>query len=329
MKRLVAFAVGLTIGLALCGCTRKKHAVVVISNERSGDLTVIDPDTDTVTKTIPVGKRPRGMKASPDGKLVYVAVTGSTRDGPRDTAADGIAVVDLERGVVLRRLGCGRDPEAFDVTPDGKRLFVSNEETAEVSEVDIASDSVVRRIPVGKEPEGVTIADGEIFVTSEAESRVDVISDAEHRVVRSIPTPARPRAIAVRGGEAFVTAENAGSLAVLDTHGGLKETLALGPGARPMGIAVAGNEAFVSNGRGKSVAVVDMRRHSILGTIRDVGPRVWGLAATEKKLYAAAGSDVAVIDIEQRAVLRHLRAGDGVWGVIVVTPDVTGSSRNR
>src|SRR4051812_4999976 len=78
-----------------------------VSNEDGGDVAVIDTGSDTVVTTIPVGKRPRGVKLSPDGKLLYVALSGSPRGGPGvdesklpppDRAADGIGVVDLKAG---------------------------------------------------------------------------------------------------------------------------------------------------------------------------------------------------------------------------------------
>ena len=50
---------------------------IFVSNEKSGDLTVISGDDFQVVTTIPVGKRPRGIRASPDGKTVYVALSGT------------------------------------------------------------------------------------------------------------------------------------------------------------------------------------------------------------------------------------------------------------
>src|SRR4051812_46856197 len=50
---------------------------VCVSNERSGDVSIIDPATDKAIAVIPVGKRPRGIHASPDGKTLYVAVSGT------------------------------------------------------------------------------------------------------------------------------------------------------------------------------------------------------------------------------------------------------------
>src|SRR5436309_564312 len=83
---------------------------VWVSNERSNDVTVIEGGTHKLVATISVGKRPRGIHVSPDGKRVYVATSGSPiappplpgmkesaadDDGEKagDRSADGIAVV--------------------------------------------------------------------------------------------------------------------------------------------------------------------------------------------------------------------------------------------
>ncbi|MEO5742614.1 MAG: hypothetical protein ABIS29_18665, partial [Vicinamibacterales bacterium] len=50
---------------------------VYVTNEISGDLTVIDGGTNQVVATIPLGKRPRGIKVSPDGTKLFVALSGS------------------------------------------------------------------------------------------------------------------------------------------------------------------------------------------------------------------------------------------------------------
>jgi YVTN family beta-propeller protein len=50
---------------------------VYVTNEIGGDLTVIDGGTNQVVTTIPLGKRPRGIKVSPDGTKLFVALSGS------------------------------------------------------------------------------------------------------------------------------------------------------------------------------------------------------------------------------------------------------------
>src|SRR5579864_9168240 len=90
-----------------------------VTNETSGDLTVIDAATLATVTTIPLGKRPRGIAPSPDGTRLYVALTGSPAAPPGvdektlpppDRSADGIGVVDLVEGKLLRVLPSGTDP---------------------------------------------------------------------------------------------------------------------------------------------------------------------------------------------------------------------------
>ena len=54
-----------------------------------------------VIGTFPVGKRPRGIHATPDGGRVFVTLSGSPRmtpawmkSAPADKRADGLGVID-------------------------------------------------------------------------------------------------------------------------------------------------------------------------------------------------------------------------------------------
>ena len=108
-----------------------------VTNEQSGDLTVINGDTQTVMATAALGKRPRGIQASPDGKSLYVALSGSPKAGPGvdpktlpppDRSADGIGEVDTGTFTVKRVIHAGTDPEQLAVSADGTRLYVANED---------------------------------------------------------------------------------------------------------------------------------------------------------------------------------------------------------
>src|SRR6266540_6944255 len=125
---------------------------VYVTNEASGDLTVIDAATQTVVATAPLGKRPRGIKPSPDGKSLYVALSGSPNAGPGvdpktlpppDRSADGIGEVDADTYKVKRIIHAGADPEQVDISRDGSRLYVANEDAAQVSVVDLKAGTVV------------------------------------------------------------------------------------------------------------------------------------------------------------------------------------------
>ncbi len=145
--------------------------------------------------TIPVGKRPRGIHASPDGKTVYVALSGTPIAAPpqldakgnpifqkgkddddddgvkADKSADAIGVVDVAQrkadGQDIRGLGSRRSFRSARTAPSST-FPTKTSKTASV--INIATGKVEHIIAVGQEPEGVAAApDGKRFyVTCEA-----------------------------------------------------------------------------------------------------------------------------------------------------------------
>src|SRR5262245_61255322 len=201
-----------------------------VSDETGGAVIVVDPAGGQVVERIVVGKRPRGLRITRDGKQLLVALSGSPIAGPgvdesklppADRSADGIGVVDLATRKLVRMLPSGQDPESFDLSPDGKTLYVSNEETAEMSVLDLATGTIRGRVKIGEEPEGVTVRpDGrEVYVTCEGDNEVFAIDTAALKVVGRMKTAARPRSIVFTrdGATAFVTDENAATVTVIDT----------------------------------------------------------------------------------------------------------------
>jgi YVTN family beta-propeller protein len=317
---------------------------VFVSDETGGDVVLVDPDSGQIVERIAVGKRPRGMKLSADGRQLFVALSGSPIGGPHvdesklppaDRTADGIGVVDLTSRKVVRKYKSGQDPESFALSPDGKMLYVSNEDAAEMSVLDLTSGNVTNRVKVGEEPEGVTVRpDGrEVYVTCEGDNEVVAIDTTSFAVVATMKTAARPRAVVFTpdGSTAFVTNENGGAVTVIDVpNHTVAATIKLPTAAgatvppRPMGAVLStdARQLFVSLGRAKSIAMIDVASRQLLRTIDEVGARPWGIGLSPdgKKLYTANGpaGDVSVVDIETGKVDRRIAVGGGPWGVAVV-----------
>ncbi len=320
-------------------CTRKPAEpayLVYVSNEGSGDMTIVDPQQAEAVATVPLGKRPRGIQFA--NGSIYVALSGSPSAPPGvdestlpppDKSADGIGVVDLAQRKVLRKLYGGSDPEQFAISKDGKRLYVANEDAAGVSIIDLDSSKILGTVPTGEEPEGVTLSpDGKfVYVTSEDDGTVAVIDTATEKGVATIRVGRRPRSVAVLpdGKTAFVTNENDASLSVVDcTKNETVATIPAGDGMKPMGTALTrdGSKLYVSTGRGKKVLIIDTATRSVTGSI-EVGPRPWGIALSpdEKLLFTANGpsNDLSVVDLATNTVVRKIKTGERPWGVVVVS----------
>lgn len=311
---------------------------VYVTNERAGTLSVIDEPSGKVVQTLPLGKRPRGLKLSPDGKLLYVALSGSPVAGPGvdesklpppDRGADGIGIVDVAQLKLVKVLRGITDPEQLAVSHDGKRLYIASEDSGQAIVLDAQTGATLAKLPVGMEPEGVTISpDGKfVYVASETDHKVSVIDTATSKVVASVPVGQRPRVIefSLDGARAFVSNETDGSITVIDARkhavvGTFK--LEGGPLIRPVGLASSpdGKKLYAATGRGGTVVALDAQTGKQLASAA-VGQRPWGLAvsADGSRLYSANGpsNDVTVLDAATLAVRGKIPVGESPWGVVV------------
>jgi YVTN family beta-propeller protein len=349
MKLTSALISILTLAIlgASCGGVKFKEEAasyrIYATNESSGDLTVIDSKNHDVIATVAVGKRPRGIRASRDGKLIYVALSGSPLSPPGtdpktlpppDRTQDGVAVVEAASNKVLRVIRCGEDPEQFDLSLDGNTLYVANEDVAKISVVDLRTDKVVASVAVGEEPEGVTVSpDGKfVYVTAEAEGAVFVIETATNKMIKSVKVGERPRSVMFLpdGSKAYVTVENDAVIAVLDggTHE-LQRKIELGSPKelRPMGFALTkdAKRLFASMGRGGRVIAMDTATDAVNGTFY-TKDRPWGIALSPdgSTLYTANGpsNEVTAIDVPSGKLTRRIQTGKRPWGIITLAPSI-------
>ena len=328
---------------------------IYVSNEKSGDVTVIDGANLSVLGTISVGKRPRGIHSSPDGKTVYVALSGTPVKAPpqldakgnpvfekkkgkdddddddagADKSADGVGIIDVASRKLTGKIKAGSDPEEFDLSKDGKQIYISNEDVKTASIVNIAANKVEHIIPVGLEPEGVTTTpDGKHFyVTCEAGGDIYVIDTKSAAVSAHFKIEGRPRSVGFLASApvAFIPSESAGQLNIIDSANvKVLKTITLPEGSRPMQARISSDDKklYVSNGRAGNILVFDTKTYELLNTIK-VGPRPWGMGLSPdgKLLFVANGpsNDISVVDLTANKEIRRVAAGTSPWGLTIVT----------
>lgn len=297
-----------------------------VSNEGSGSISIIDTRHRRKVADIPMGARPRGIRAGPTGRRVYVALSDAAPTA--ETDRDGIAVLDLHRLEVVERHRAGSDPEQFAVSPDGQTLYASNEDAGTASITNLETGKVLATLIVGVEPEGVAVSpDGRwVYVTAETSNTVSVIDTRLREVVASFMVGARPRAATFSpdGSRAYVTNEISGTVSVVDTRDHrVVASIRLESSAKPVGVVVSpdGTRLYIANGHAHTLAVIDAATHQMIAKI-PVGRRPWGvgLSLDGRYAYTANGGsdDVSVVDLRAMEVVATIPVGQRPWGITIL-----------
>lgn len=280
---------------------------LVVAVREAGELQWLDIASQRVVQRVAVGKNPEFVRVR--GGLAFVSYEPSSTGAPPKSATaasaattasasghaaasddDGdkepaqIAVVSLASGKVLRRIVGGAETEGIEVTPDGRRIVVTNEADNNLTVHDVKTGKRLQTIDVAKwgvRPRGIKVSpDGKHYaVTLEFANKVLVL-DARFKPLRTVDT-----------------------------------------GAAPYGISFdrSGKRLFVAAARDKVVNVFDATTYAKLADI-PVGERCWHFTFTpdDARLLVACGrsKDVVVVDANSYQVLQKLPAQGMPWGVV-------------
>jgi len=294
-----------------------------ITLEKDNALAVVDGETGKLVKTVKIGKRPRGVAISKDGKQLFVAASDDNT----------ILAIDTANLKVTGKLPSDKDPETFAIDPEGKFIYASNEDDNLVTVIDIAGRKAVKQIPVGVEPEGIAVSpDGRWVVsTSETTNMAHWIDRAKLEIVDNTLVDPRPRSAQFTpdSQQLWVSSEIAGNVSVFDTANRqlVKKIGFAIPGVtqekiQPVGIRIDQDRrfAYVALGPANRVAVIDAQKLEVVDYYL-VGQRVWNLEFSPdgKRLYTTNGvsNDISIIDLEKRKVTKSVAVGHYPWGVAV------------
>ena len=135
---LDSMRVALTIDL---GDYRRPHGItflagdslVAVSSEASRNVLVVNVVAGQVRKVIPTQANGSHMVAvAADGSHAFTGNIGS----------NSISEIDLSRGQFVRSIDVPAQPEAINVTPDGREVWVGSNATGKISVVDPVSATV-------------------------------------------------------------------------------------------------------------------------------------------------------------------------------------------
>jgi YVTN family beta-propeller protein len=171
-----------------------------------------------------------------------------------NAAGDNIHVIDPATNKVVGVIEDIEVPHGLVISPDGRRIYVTDEALTTLDVVDAKSLKVFKRIPLSGRPNNVDISkDGShVYVgIRQAPGAVDVIDTASLTNVKSVPVKGEIHNVYVTpdGKHAVAGSIAASTISVIDTAtNNLSWTLTLSAGIRPM--------AFTTNPDGSTREII-------------------------------------------------------------------------
>ena len=170
---------------------------LLVSNWCGFDVSIIDLAANTPIAEIDVGRYPRGIATTSDGRRAYVAVMGST----------DIAVISLPAlatrppfqvvGAPFLQSylsGVGLSPRHLLLSPDDRTLYATLSGEDAVVAVDVATGDVLGRVQIGQRPRSMDISDDgtALYVVDYDSDTMSKIRTSDLAVLQQFDTAPRP-----------------------------------------------------------------------------------------------------------------------------------------
>lgn len=133
--------------------------VFFVADMQADGVYIVDPGSLRQVGFIPTGIGTHGIYPSRDGKVFYVSNRGWHTLRGRPHGPGSVSVLDPARREVVAtwKIPGGGSPDMGNVSADGKELWLSGRYDQEVYVFDTQTGKLLHRIPVGRDPHGLTV----------------------------------------------------------------------------------------------------------------------------------------------------------------------------
>ena len=273
-----SFPVG-QMPLAMIPAPEGDRVVLLLNGYRDEGVQVVEPATGRVLQTLVQPAAFIGLAFDAAGKRLYAS--GGNQDviyrydwsGGAATRADSIVLAAKPRSSPGTRY-----PAGLALSRDDRYLYVAENLVDSLAVIELASGSVVQRLPAGRYPYAVVVGpEGTVYVSAWGGSQVSVfktipaIESAASRLeaAGTITVGRHPSALLLSGdgGRLYVASASTDRVSVVDTRAArvvaeLVDTVPGGPGegSTPNALALApnGRRLYVAEADNNAVAVFDL-----------------------------------------------------------------------
>ncbi len=303
---------------------------LIVVNQESATVSIVDPDAMTVTATIDEKQAPQvhahEAAVSPDGRTLYLPIYGDTGIGHAGVDGRELLFVDLPSRKITGSLdfGHGVRPHLPVVDPNTGLVYVTNELDKRVAIIDPKSRAVIGAVPTGAEGTHMLVLshDGRFGYTANVKpGSLSVLDLVARKTLAVIPIADMAQRVAISADDrmVFISDNTRPRLAVVDTatHS-VRQWIDL-PG---LGYGAAatrdGRWLLIAIPSVNAVALIDLRAMKVERTIPVAeAPQEILIRPDGRTAYVScAGSgSVAVIDIASWKPVRHIPTAAGADGL--------------
>ena len=249
---------------------------LIIANATGNSLTFVDPKTAKIQRTVRDIQDPYHLRFSPDMKWFV-------------TAANRLNHVDIYRWDgsdmhLVKRIATGKTPSHMWIDSKSRFAFVTMQDSNELVQIDLASQTLLWRGPTGDTPADVFMTPDDKFLlvglTGGDGVEVYDVSGAQPKRIKTIPT---------------------------------------GQGAHAFRSAGDGRHIYVSNRVANTISKIDHQSMTVVDSYNAPGgPDCMEVSADGQFLLYTArwARKLTVIDTKTRAIVRQVPVGrspHGVW----------------
>ncbi|MET7287458.1 hypothetical protein [Streptomyces sp. NPDC005573] len=295
-------------------------SLVYVPNTNSDTVSVIDPRTYRIVRTLKVGRQPQHVVPSWDLKTLWV----------NNDRGNSLTPIDPRTGEAGKPVAV-HDPYNLYFTPDGKYAVVMASMDRQLVFRDAHTMKTVKAVPVtcfGVNHADFS-ADGRYFVVScEFSGELLKVDTAAMKVVAHQKLPLRgamPQDVKISpDGKLFYIADMAANgMWILNGDTFAKPTfLATGKGAHGLYVSRDSRVMYISNRGEGTISLYDFARHRLTGKWRLPGggsPDMGGVSADGKVLWLSGryNSEVYALDTGTGRLLARIKVGSGPHGLAV------------
>ncbi len=316
-KALRACLLWTLMGLFLVTVRAQSPAPIFVLNSLDANVSVIDPVSWRVVKTLPTGKEPHHLYLTPDEKSVIVA----------NAAADSLTFIDPKTAEVQRTVRSITDPYHLRFSTDMKWLVtVANRlDHIDLYRWDGTQPTLVKRLPSGKTPSHIWIDSKSttMYTTMQDSNELVAVDLATQSIRWRIPTGPMPADVFGTSDDRNLLVANTGGfdVQVFDitvNPARLVKTIRTGEGAHAFRALGDGRHVLVSNRVADTISRIDLSRMEVVGEFKAPGgPDCMEVTADGKLLVSSRWvRRMTVIDLASGKIERQVKVGKsphGIW----------------